>query len=272
MNLSELKPANKLFAMFVGDSGSGKTCAALSLPTPGLLIDIDLRAEGGLTAQEWLPPNKLSEWEVIRFPSEKGFQKIDERLERIDREIKAKTNTLKTIVIDSLTMESRLLINDSLTLESGNVDRQGNPIPLINAHTIGTMRMPGPTHFRYELEGMAQVIDYLKEWPLNVICSAHMVQKYVKPENGNEYSENIAKGEQLALRDKVGVRMLLQFNEVYKFSKDWSAGEVVHKVRFYDADLAKTAYGTKLPKKEINITNQDFHKVWCGYLNSEIKK
>lgn len=265
MKLGEIDPAGRFFGLFVGDSGAGKTCAALSFPTPGLLIDIDLRAKGGLAARQWLPEGKLNEWEVIQMPPGKGFKHIEDRLEMINLDLLTGRNQFKTIVIDSLTTESRLFISDALTMDQTDRSGKSTGKPVITGKIIGNLRIAGPGHYGYEQEAMAQVLDYLKGWPLNVICSAHIVPKYGKIE-GNEYGENVVVGEQLALREKVSVRTLIHFDEVYKFGKMTSAGQIKRWVKFQDGDLAKTAYPDRLPTTSVDITARDFYSVWQHYI------
>lgn len=254
--------------MFVSESGVGKTCAAVSFPTPGLLIDIDLRARGALASEHWLGREHLGGWDIESCPPDKGFSGVEKVLEKVKLELDLKVCKYKTIVLDSLSTSARMFLTDALQMEER--DNRGNLVPVVKGNVIGDLRLPGPGHFGYEQEAVTQVLSYIKSFPINVIVSAHIVEKYGKPPgNPNPYAENVVVGEKLSLRDKVSVNVLLHFDEIYRFTKVLSAGSLKHFVRFQDGDLARTVHRYKLPMTDLEITEKSFYQTWSQLVKGE---
>jgi hypothetical protein len=266
MKLIDLKPDSRFFGMFIGDSSVGKTNAAVSFAALGKvkLYDLDLRSRGALSAREWLGDETFSKIDVEQFPPGKGFKEIDQSLEKLGLEVSLGASSYKTVIIDSLTTEARAMVADALSMDEPN--KKGTP--LIRGKILGSLRMPGPGHYGYEQEALLQILEFLKSLPINVIVSAHLIDRFGKPPGGNEYSENIVVGEKLAVRDKVGVNTLIHFDEVYKFTKSESANELKYFVKFRDGDLARTTL-SNLPNDKIEITKRSFYETWKAYITGE---
>jgi hypothetical protein len=265
--LSEIKPDTRLFAMFVGDSSGGKTCAELSLPTPGILFDIDMRVRGGLAAKKWLPPDVLDKWEVKMYPPKLGsMDKLFDDLTNITYQLDQGVCKYKSILVDSSTSIARNFIEDATNLTNPSDKSQ-----LIKGKNFGTrVKIAGPGHYQYELSGMADILNLLRAMPINVILSGHIIPKYGKPPgDGNEYAENVVVGEQLALREKVATNVIIYFDEVYRFGKtEQNSGQNKHWVRFRDGDLARTSYDT-LPNGKVDITGRSFYEYWKSTVNGD---
>jgi len=264
MRLIDMKPDGRFFGMFVGDSKCGKTNAAVSFATLGKVkvYDLDLRIRGAFSAKQWLGEEVFSRIDVEQYPPGKGFSDIEKSLEQLALQVKLGTSEYKTVIIDSLTTEARAMVADALSMDLPGVKDS----PLIKGKILGTLRMPGPGHYGYEQEALLQIIEYLKALPINVIVTAHIIDRYGKPPSGNEYSENVVVGEKLAVRDKVGVNMLLHFDDVYRFTRSESAGELKYFVKFRDGDLAATTYHT-LPNDKVDITRRNFYETWKNYIS-----
>ena len=268
MKLSDLKPDGRLFALFIGDSSSGKTCAELSLPTPGLLLDMDLRARGGLAAKEWLGEN-FSKWDVEQFPPTiEAIDKVIARVENLRGELAMGVSKYKSLVFNSMTSYTRQLIWTAKELTApGTKNEQA-----IKGKKFGEIKIAGPAHYGFEQAGVEELITLLRSLPINVVADCHIVPKYGKPttDSGKEdtYAENIVVGETLSLRDKVAVNVLIYFDEVYRFEKAAQGGGIQHYVKFRDASMARTAYHT-LPHGLVNITGKSFYEVWKQLVSEE---
>lgn len=257
MKLTDLKPEERFFGLFIGRSKSGKSCAAASFPKPLKLYDMDDRAEGILGAQKWIPD--LDKIEVVQIKTDystsggvetvvkSGFTKLEEDLNVTEILLKNRQCQYKTLMFDSMTSNLRLFLSESLTLiEKGK--------------KIGRTRMPGPPDYSYESEAMYQILDMIRYWPINIIFSAHIVDRFGKADSSNEFSESVVVGEKLSIRDKIGENALTRFGEVYKFEREENGNNIIHYVKFR-SDIANTSY-TALPNGRVNITGINFYNYW----------
>lgn len=268
MKLSEIKPDGRFFGMFVGDSASGKTCAELSFPTPGLMIDIDIRARGGLAATKWLGAEKLDQWDIEFYPPKLGMvDHLIDRLNKLQFEIDGGFCKYKTLLLESSTSLSRMLIEEATNLTDPEAKRKDEQ--LIKGKKYGRIKIAGPGHFGYEQSGMTDILNFLRSFPINVIMSAHIIPKYGKAPGASEYSDNVVIGEQLALREKVAANIIIYFDEVYRFGRsEDNGGNVKHWVKFRDGELARTTFGN-LPNGRVDITDKSFYEFWKRQVASE---
>ena len=268
MKLTDISPTGRFFGMLVAEPRVGKTCAAISFPTPGLLLDIDMNVRGALVSEHWLGRDHLNGWDIETCAPDKGFTGLEKILEKVKFELDLKACKYKTIVLDSVSTLARMLITDALKI-SDRDPRTNKEVPVIKSNIIGTLHLPGPGHFRYEQEAIAQIISYLKGFPINVVFTGHIIDKYGKPPGtDNPYVENVVVGEKLSLRDKVNVNVLQNFTEIYKFKKVMSAGKLHHSVYFQDGDIACTVHRYKLPTTPIDITEKSFYETWTNLLKT----
>jgi len=260
--VSDLPLVGRLVGMFIGASGSGKTVAACSFEDP-YDLDIDIRIEGLLGAKKFV---NLENVEYKRFTIGKGFKEVEDELNMIDVLIQMKQWTRKTFILDSLTNELRLFLADAMTLvgEDKETRKKG---PIIKGRILGSLTLPGPAHYGYEAEATYQVFDFLRSWPVNIIVTAHEVDRYGKLDPSKEYSESVVIGKKLSVRDKIGANVLTYFNEIYEFSKEDYGNHIQHYVKFR-GDLARTCY-PQLPDGRVDITGKNFYELWKGLIEEK---
>lgn len=257
-NASQYKPEERIFAMHVGRSGDGKSVAAASYPGKYLNLDFDLRFGGIASAinQGLLNSNDI---EYLQFSPRGGWDPVQKFLDQIEMDRATSSFKYKSIEVASVTSLARLLLNYSKSLTRGK--------------SIGKLRVSGPSDYMLESQGTHDFFDYLRTFPCNIIVSAHIVDKWGKPEpefdnNGNRTNEFSAQdiiGERLSIRDNLGENILTYFNNVFKFSREIIKNEMHYFVEF-STDLAKNEYG--IPPGKHDITNKQFF----SYLLEVIKK
>jgi len=235
-----LKEKKYLFALFVGRSGHGKSAAACSFDVPYLEMDFDLRSEGIV---DWARKGFVdgSQIEVQQFPPQNGWGPVDKFLENLRNQITSGQFKFKTIGIGSLTNMTRLFVITSHGLQKGK--------------SIGTLRVSGPGDYMFEATATHQVFDYLRVFPCNVICTAHIIDKWGKNPQKDQYAGAEVIGEKLSIRDNLGENVQTYFDNVFRFSKEVNGHEVRYFVEF-TTDLAKNSYG--LPPGKFDITNKNF--------------
>lgn len=244
MKASQLTPETRFFGMFIGRSKSGKTIAAASFPKPILLIDGDLRAEGILGGKRFL--RDLDQIEIKRFKPTAGFIEIEKELELLSSMIQVRQNNYKTIILDSITSVNRMFLTDAHIIFQGL--------------TKGKLRLSGPADYGYEAEACYQTFDWIRELPLNVIVTAHIIDVYGKIDPSKEYSQSVKIGERISLRDKISENIQIWFNEVYRFSKEEDIqGKLRHYVQFR-SELAGTCI-EELPEGRVDIIGKHFWDV-----------
>lgn len=250
---ASLKPDARFFGLFVGRSGSGKSAAAYSFPTPMKILDLDGRVRGGLVP--WITNRENIEYEY--FPpfvakKEMLFTRLNESLDSLLVQANLGRLPYKTIVLDSITHETIGLLLDAikLTHEKGK------------GRKIGTMDISSPEDYKYQSIGTHQVLAFLRSLNVpNVIVTAHIVNKYGKPEGKpgeeeNKFAENIIVGEQLSLTDKLAENVPTSFDHVFRFQKR----DIGHKIKFEfsaQGDLGRSAYD--IPYGQHDITNKHFY-------------
>jgi hypothetical protein len=116
---------------------------------------------------------------------------------------------------------------------------------------------------------MKQLMDQLDILPCNVIVSAHVIDKWGKPDTGNPKSDMFAAnepvGEKINLRDQPGEVLLSLFSNVFRFSRKVVSGQMKYFVNFA-TDMAKNSFN--IPPGEHDITGKQFYP----YLQDLIKQ
>jgi hypothetical protein len=248
MKITDLPLDQNVFALFVSRSGDGKSSAAASFPAPKF-YDFDRRIRGIQWTSEIVPEYKAIDYEY--FSPDKGFKDVEKSLEALVASVKTRTCPFKTIVWDSLTNGNRLFLTDSFDFLKPT-DK--------GVKMMGSLRVPAMGEFLYESTACSQIFDYLRTLPLNVIVTAHVIERYGKAPGADAYSENVVVGEKLSVRDKIGENVLTYFDEVYQFDREVFGNEVKHYVSFRST-IAKTAY-KNLPNGKQDITGKNFYEYW----------
>lgn len=239
------KPEQRIFAMFVGRSGDGKSVAAASFPRPFFEYDFDFRF-GGIAAaiNQGIIANG-EEIEYQQFSPRGGWDCVDKHLLQLESYRVTGQFPYKTIEIASLGSLTRILTIASHSYQSGK--------------KLGNLRVSGPADFNFEATATHQVFDFLRSFPCNIICSAHVVDKYGKLDKSKDYSETGIIGEKLSIRDNLGENVLTYFDNVIRFSRNVEDGTLKFYAEF-TTDLAKNVFG--IPPGKYDITNKSFYKVF----------
>lgn len=263
-NCSTLNPEANFKALFVGSKHSGKTAAACSWRPTGKKIKV-LDGDGrirGILGCPWI----LKEFiDYDYYPpkvagNEKGFyERVNDDLDFFLTEVQGRKSPYETYVGDSATSFCKNLILDAIPLThtstyNGKEKQVGK--------RIGTMEMAGPADYGFESTGFDSYLSFLRSLPINMIVTAHLIDKYDKPidEDGNKmpYAENIVVGQKLSLRDKISENCKIYFDHIFEFSRRMVGKEERFFVKFI-SDIACTSFAGLKPG-EYDITGKDFYK------------
>ena len=244
-DVKDYKPDAHIFALHISRSGDGKSAAAASYPKPYHQYDFDGRFDGVYGA---IKPLGFLESDGISFDRhypKNGFEPFQAELDKLEMLRISRNFPYATIELASLTSFMRCLITSSHKMQKGR--------------TIGKLRMSGPGDFNFEVTGMQQLMDQLSILPCNVICSAHIIDKWGKPKTGKEgeeFAQNEIIGEKVCLRDQPGEVILSMFSNVFRFSRELDGNKMKYYVEFA-TDMAKNTFG--IPPGLHDITGKPFY-------------
>jgi len=256
MNLTDIPKETRLFALFIGRSGSGKTIAAASLPKPLQELDFDIRANGLINAvnQGWLDDKDI---DIKQFDPLKGWLQVQNHLEILYNLYISKQFNYKSIDIGSLTSLSRLL-----ELTSLNTKDKG-----IGHLNLAGLTMTGYQDYRFETQAFHRIIDYIRIFPCNITISGHIIDKYGKKAGAKEADPSTIIGEKLTLSANIAENILACFNDVYRFSKEIIGTEDKYFIEF-NTEIAKNRFG--IAPGKFDITQKSFWN-FCQELVASIK-
>jgi len=254
-----LTPESRFIALFVGPKHSGKTCAACSWlsedPKKRLKVeDFDGRIRGLLGASwidrkridyDYFPPKTIGNDKVF-------FERVNSDLDALFLDISNRKSPYETLVCDSLTFFARNLILDAIPLTHA----QGK------GTKIGTMEIAGPQDYNFEITGTGGLMAYLKSLPINIICTAHIEDKWDKPRDDKnermQYADSIIVGEKLSLRPKVENAVAGTFDHIFRFHRKVVGGREKFFVE-YISDIACTSFKGLNPGI-FDITGRNFRE------------
>lgn len=250
---SQYKPEQRIFALLVGRSGDGKSVAAASFPRPLFNLDFDMRF-GGVASAIRQGIILDTDMEYQQFPPRSGIIELNKRLEQFEIERVSRHWKYATVQTDSLTNLARLFLNVSRAEQKGMV--------------VAKHRLSGPGDYKFESSATHDYFDFMRTFPCNILCTAHIVDRYGRPENQpdeDRYQPAEIIGEKLVVRDNLGESVLTYFDNVWRFSREQKGNHIEYFVEFA-TDLAKNSFG--IPPGKHNITNKNFY----NYLMEVIKK
>jgi hypothetical protein len=234
----------RLMCLFIGESGTGKTCAAASFPLPMKIYDFD----GRMKPIKLMYPDKDIEYDTFGPKNMQAF--IDEFNGLYDR------CKYKTVVIDSLTSLSVTLINFQLRFR----DTKG-------AKKVGGgITVTGWDEINGETVTVCQILDICKMLPCNVVLTAHPVAR-------TEIIDGISKRSRqlVAYGPKIGSMVPGYFDEVYHFTveppinlKERAKHIIV--TQNIGEELAKSALPIPV---SIDITNKPLYDLIQGYVSEQ---
>jgi len=244
MNLTDISKETRLFALFIGRSGSGKTIAAASLPKPLQELDFDIRANGLINAvnQGWLDDKDI---DIVQFDPFKGYLEVEKHLNTLYMLVQSKSLSFKSIDLGSATSLIRLLNLTSLNATKG-----------IGHLNLGNLAMTGPGDYKFESQASHKIFDFLRILPCNITVSAHIIDKYGKLPGSKDTDPQVIIGEKLTLGTaNLAENILAIFNDTYKFSKEVINNKDYYFVEF-NTEIAKNSFG--IPPGKFNITQKSF--------------
>lgn len=244
--LENLSLNPRIFALHVSRSGDGKSDAAASYPGPFHQLDFDGRHESLLSKVQPRGPLSPKDVSFDRFYIKNGYEPLQDKLDTFEALRMSRQFPYGTVELASVTSFMRALIVSSHKLQKGKM--------------VGKLRMSGPGDFNFEVTGLAQLIDQLDILPCNVVVSAHVIDKWGKPNTGHPekdmYAANEITGEKINLRDQPGEVLLSLFSNVFRFSRKPVGNTMKYYVNFA-TDMAKNSYG--IPPGEHDITGKQFY-------------
>jgi hypothetical protein len=253
--------------LFVGKSGSGKKSAIASFPKPIHILDFDGRIRG-INGSPFVSNADITYEYYAPRADKPTINRLNDDLGMMEMQMKAGKLPFKTLAVCSLTGTTRNFILDAIKLTHVN---EGNKQ---KGNYQGILAIEGMEDYKYEATGTTQFMSFLRSLPVNVIVTAHLIDKWGKPLKGDgtpdPYAESIVIGNKINLRDKITENNMIYFDHVFSFRKELiGSNRVDHKVRFR-GELERTSFA-ELPSGEIDITNKPLYPLIMQYVNGEIK-
>lgn len=249
-NCSSLTAESRFMGLFVGPSKNGKTVAACSFPGPIKVMDFDGRIAGILGAP-WIDKSQV---DYDYYPPRVGssdkptYEKVNDDLELLLVNARNGTNKYKTLIVDSLTSAAFAMLCDAIPL----THQKGK------GKSIGTLKMPDPGDYGFEAINISNLLACLRSIPgMNVIVSAHVIDKYGRANPEDAYSEKVVVGEKLSLRDKIAENSGIYFNNCFRFDKEMLGEREKYTVQFR-SEIAGTSLAN-LPNGKHDITGKNFY-------------
>lgn len=254
MNTADIKLDQRLFCLFKGDPGSGKSIAAGSFPKP-YFIDNDGRMKAVINF--WRPRGK--EFEYDRFSS---FLETNRKLEEFMNYC-----PFETIVYDGITTGADIILQTMIdTRDSGAKKKLRGGIELLQIEDYGG-----------EDRGLTTIINNLKalsfKWNIHVVVTAHVLT--VEQTDVTKKVTNVSRT-LLTAGKKVAAKLPVSFDEAYHFDVQTSM-DMANPMPKYTIitsntgwDWAKTALGLPL---RIDFTNKSlFNEIMAAVRHNEVQE
>lgn len=261
--IQDLKPEDRIFALLVGDSGSGKTCTLPYFPGKKLDLDLDKRWKG-ILGHKTAPKTNI---DVHQFKGKDILKEIEDLFNQYEGQMsRGVPFPYSTLMFDGFTAFDQLVCDDAIELVGKNT---GGDFKNAGNKKFGELDLMGWDAFAYELQAFKNIMTALKYiFPCNVLCTAHWTDRYV---------EGKVVGRDINLRKKIINQVILWFDEVWFFEKETSKFldskgnpkmETKHYVSFRN-DLARTTF-VNLPDR-VDWTNKDFYQLLMSGIAGGLK-
>lgn len=257
-NLNNLEEQKGQFILMVGDSGSGKTCAANSYPGLNYNFDFDRRIRGATAYKPLSDKIKDGNIHYDYWMKDKTYSEVASRLDSFEKKAKARRLDYKNIILSSLTSLEAFMVADSWKYTNVKTKKGEDKV-----RVYGNIKLPGYDQWGYEQVAFSEIIDTLKlisTLGINCIVDAHWAPEF--DEKGNPVGKGIA------IRPKLGKNILKDFDEVYYFEKLFVGGKdrgsTIHRCIFRN-ELARTSF-QELPNV-LDWTGKNFFECIQGYLS-----
>jgi len=229
--ISDIKIGGKLFQLFIGMPGTGKSIAAASYPSPIYFFDLDKRID---SIAPMFPGRTDIEYDQYG-PEE--YEKLWIKIQQI----KSGNSPFKTYVLDSLTSLARMAINYSISVRGKS------------GLTKGVIQMTQVDDYNSESRVLSVIMDAFRgsNFKSNFILNAHLVETSTRNLDGKDtIQQRVLTGGKTIAAEIPGY-----FNEVYLFSRqtgmDGKSNFMMSTIGHAAGVNTKTALG--LPA-EINFT------------------
>lgn len=263
---SQLKPEDRIMALFVGDSGAGKSCAAAFFASLGRVKWMALtKRVYGIMGHPLIKGNEelLKNIDISFFDAKGGFKALDDDLEMML--IKGPNIGYKTIVFEDYTTASDLLQDDAFKWTALLKGKEGQPASWHKK--LGSIDLPGLDEFAYEDKAFKDITLALNALPCNIIVMVHWSDRFV---------DGKADGRKISLRNATIPKVVKWFNEVWFFEKrivpKILKGEMAQVPNYscvFENDLARTSFPALKEQHSINWTDKDFYALVTEQLNSQ---
>lgn len=262
-------------ALFVGDSGSGKSCAAAFLPKPIKWMALTKRVYGIMGHPLVRGDQELLKGiDITFYDSKGGFKAIDDDLEML---LMQRPLRYKTIVIEDFTTASDLLQDDAFKFTGLLKGKDGGAGSYHKK--LGSVDLPGLDEFAYEDKAFKDITLALNALPCNIVCMVHWADRY----EVNLEGKPAISGRKISLRNATIPKVVKWFNEIWYFEKKMKVEQVkeegvaktVQVPQFhcvFTNDLARTSFH-ELPYS-IEWTDKNFWEIVSPKLKlqEEVKK
>lgn len=278
----DLKPAEHLVALIVGNAGSGKTSAIASFATkeePMYVFDIDHRIRGILGSADWLGES-LNYIDYDNFDTRDGFKEVERQFELLHNKYEKRDLKYKNILIESVGSLAEMFLIDSQRQKGITPARDLSKLSAAEKKGLkitGNISFPVPDDFHYGKRAFHILFyNYFTSFTkCNIFLSGWTADRYGKdPNNENIYADPILlPGKQLLATNKLAAELPGYFDEVWEFEKfetGAASRPVGYKVKF-NSYLAKTAIPALAKKKELEFTGKNFKQEFNKIVHTEIK-
>lgn len=259
------RPQNTRFmGLFVGPSGDGKKCAAISFNKLGSLkyLDFDMRIDGAYGAKDWVNFDGIDYESYPPKASVTLFERLNKDLEELYQSLRVNQCKYKTLVLGSITGVAAGLLADSLNITSTNVGGGKREI----SRMLGPLKIATMENYKFINNGVKGVMSFLQSLPINIIVLAHTVPIWDSEDENDPYSEKKVVGHKLNLSDNLGAEVPSKFSNVFRFERKITGAGAMTKTQFnveFRGQFAKTTF-TELPDR-MDITRKNFYNEVMEY-------
>lgn len=265
---SQLKPEDRVMALFVGASGDGKSCAAAFFAGIGKVKWMALtRRVYGIMGHPLIRGNQelLKNIDISFYDQQRGFKAIDDDLEMFL--MKGPNLGYKTLVFEDFTTASDLLQEDAFKFTGQLKGSDGSSASWHKK--LGPVDLPGLDEFAYEDKAFKDITLALNAMPCNIICMVHYADRY---EVDLDKKPKVA-GRKISIRNATIPKVMKWFNEVWYFEKKMGVKIVDKKsvqspiyTACFDNDLARTSFPALKELGTIDWSDKDFWSLVSPHL------
>lgn len=248
-NIGENAPQT---CLFVGDSGTGKSIAAVTWPGPIYIASCDGRMG---SVAEWHRGRKDIDFDLFT-----DFRSLNDKVDELENECPYKT----VVCPDPITMVSDFLMRYAFSLrgitevdEATGVVTKGS-----KGKKKGVVDITTVEDFNVEHRGILDMLGNLKVaqkiHKFNLIVTAHLITtQYTKPGG----TESHIRRDIVTAGKKVAAFIPIQFDEIYHFyteSERW-------KIKTYNDGIVPARSSFLLMPKEIDWTQRNLYDLVSKY-------